>query len=172
VIPFIIGIVATALNTLLVLVLTTKSRPRVLFASQEEKEITFFEGFIINTSIVAGVLSVFILTVLFVIPLVQGERNTKTSLKIFIFIFFFDIHSDWYFDSFDEKKNLENSLFNTVAFAVGVSLASIFYRDLGSTFAKGVAIGSSVIGKLMKRNKNNLHIRLFPHINLFKYISF
>lgn len=54
--------------------------------------------------------------------------------------------TDLYFDSFDKKKNLTNSLFNTVAFAVGVSLASIFYRDLGSTFAKGVSIGSNVIG--------------------------
>lgn len=95
-IPFIIGVVATALNTLLVLVLTTKSRPRVLFAAQEEKEITFFEGFIINTSIVSGVLSVFILTVLFVIPLVQGRNQTIVQLKkkitlqnlLFIYSFF------------------------------------------------------------------------------------
>lgn len=65
---------------------------------------------------------------------------------MFKLIHYFHLILAIYFDSFAEKDNAKNFLYNTLAFTVGMSLASIFYRDLGSTFSKGVTIGSETLG--------------------------
>lgn len=124
-VPFFVGSAITALNTFLVLLVCTKQRPKVLFAAQYDKENAFAEGSIISTSITTGVIALYLLTLLFVVPALQSL----------------------YFDSFAEKDNIKNFLFNTVAFALGTCVASVFYRDIGGNFGKGVACGSVMVDR-------------------------
>ncbi|KAL4455789.1 hypothetical protein ABPG74_003199 [Tetrahymena malaccensis] len=126
--PFLVGLLITSLCTFLVILLTSQSRARVLFTAQDDKEVTFSEGYIINNSITTGILSIFILTLLLVIP--KFEK--------------------WYFEDFDQKKYQQNFYFNSLSFSLGVCLASLFYRDLGGNLSKGISIGSTQIDEQLK----------------------
>ncbi|EGR28655.1 proton-pumping vacuolar pyrophosphatase, putative [Ichthyophthirius multifiliis] len=72
------------------------------------------------------------------------------TLIMVALLFTIPLYEVVYFQALDSKTNQVNFFFNTLAFAIGVSITSLFYREIGGNIGKGILLGNTFFEEELK----------------------